>query len=202
MRTHITETTVYTFSELSEQAQNYAIEKQSQYQSELFDADNCKYDIKILFSLFGLDVAHIYYTGFWSQGDGACFEGSYKFKKGGLQALKDYAPRDRELHDLVAQLNKLSRDNFYRMAFTTKQRGHYYHENSMNVECDRNDIEYYNEVTVVNEDAIHELIKELARYIYKRIYDEYEYATSYETCKLYLLDSDYEYTVDGAVFHE
>ena len=55
MRTHITETTVYTFSELSEQAQNYAIEKQSQYQSELFDADNyLKYDIKILFGLFGL----------------------------------------------------------------------------------------------------------------------------------------------------
>lgn len=200
MRTHTTETIVYSFEELSEQAQDYAIEKESQSQSECFDADWIECDIIEVFSLFGLDIDHVYYSGFWSQGDGACFEGSYRFKKGGLQALKDYAPRDKELHDLVGQLNKLSRDNFYRMSFNTTHRGNYYHENSMNIECDRSDMERYNEIAVVNEDAIHEVVRDLAHYIYKRIRDAYEDCTSYETCKEYLLNSDNEYTVDGEYF--
>lgn len=200
MRTHITEVTLYSFEELSEQAQNYAIEKESQAQSELFDAsDYIIDDIKTLFELFGLNIDRIYYSGFWSQGDGACFEGSYRFKKGGLQALKDYAPRDIELHDLVRQLNRLSRDNFYRMSFNTVHRGHYYHENSMNIECDRSDIERYNEITVVNEDDIHEVIKDLARYIYKCIRYEYESVTSYEVCKEHLQYIDCEYTVEGCI---
>jgi hypothetical protein len=36
----------------------------------------------------------IYFSGFSSQGDGACFEGSYSYKKDCAKEIKEYAPQD------------------------------------------------------------------------------------------------------------
>src|SRR5512135_2350510 len=99
MRTETTTRTLYKFEELSEEAQQKALEKQAEFEGENFEPDFDWY--ANIAEAFGLDIRQtrktrmdnthfyaptIYYSGFWSQGDGACFEGSYSYKKGALKA--------------------------------------------------------------------------------------------------------------------
>jgi hypothetical protein len=70
----------------------------------------------------------IYFSGFWSQGDGACFEAYYRYRKAARQAIRRYAPLDRELHRIVDALTEIQRRNFYQLQVATSHRGRYYHE--------------------------------------------------------------------------
>ena len=81
----------------------------------------------------------IYYSGFWSQGDGACFEGSYEYAKGAAKAIRAHAPVDKELHRIADELQELQRANFYRLTATMRHRGRYYHSGCMDVDVAGND---------------------------------------------------------------
>ena len=77
----------------------------------------------------GIDVDNMYFSGFCSQGDGACFEG----RIGDLRLFLDkhYKPTD------YPTIRKLL-DSGGSVTFRCKHRGHYYHENcvSFDVDCD------------------------------------------------------------------
>lgn len=66
--------------------------------------------------LHGIKVDEIYFSGFYSQGDGACFEGSVYDWELFLQSIGYNNPA----------LIQLSTDNWHT---TVSHRGHYYHEN-------------------------------------------------------------------------
>jgi hypothetical protein len=66
--------------------------------------------------LHGIKVDEIYFSGFWSQGDGACFEGSVYDWDLFLQSI-GYTSK---------ALIQLASDNW---ATSVKHRGYYYHEN-------------------------------------------------------------------------
>ena len=57
----------------------------------------------------------IWFSGFWSQGDGACFEGRYAYAPRASLRIRDYAPRDTELHRIADALQALQRLNFYQL---------------------------------------------------------------------------------------
>lgn len=46
----------------------------------------------------------IWFSGFWSQGDGACFEGYWSHAKGAATRIRDYAPTDATLHGIADRL--------------------------------------------------------------------------------------------------
>jgi len=73
----------------------------------------------------GIKVDEIFFSGFWSQGDGACFEGSVYDWELFLQSIGYDNPA----------LIQLATDNW---STTVKHRGHYYHEN-----CTRFDHEWH-----------------------------------------------------------
>lgn len=72
------------------------------------------HDMKVV----GIDVDKMYFSGFWSQGDGACFEGSVKDWELMLQSIGYTDP----------VLVKFAQDNW---TFTSTQTGRYYHSNCM-----------------------------------------------------------------------
>ena len=93
MRTETRTRTLYKLDELSSEAQQHALENQSRFESEDFDPEFVYDDAATIADLFGLDIRQtretrmngehyyaptIYYSGFSSQGDGACFEGRYE----------------------------------------------------------------------------------------------------------------------------
>ena len=136
----------------------------------------------------------IYYSGFWSQGDGACFEGRYEYKRGALKAVKDYAGQDQELHRIVKALQDVQRKNFYQLTARCIHSGHYYHSGCMSVDVERSDDK---EMTDDAEGTVKECLRDFADWIYKQLEQEYDYRTGEEACREAIEANDYEFTEKG-----
>lgn len=203
MRTHTQ--TVYKFSELDGGVQTMLIEKQQQAAAEWFDGKEAVYeDAANIAALFGLeiDTRSIYYSGFCCQGDGACFEGSYVYRKGAVRAVKQYAPTDTRLHAIVERLQRAQSRYFFGLTAMCKHSGHYYHSGCMQVDVETGNDNVVNVNQSKWSDAENEVTKALrqfADWIYNQLERAYDWETSEEQAQEYLLDSDDEYTADGTI---
>lgn len=209
MRTETRTRTLYKFSELSPEAQQHALEEHSRFESEDFDSEYIFDDAATIADLFGLDLdtrytplmngstrpePTMYYSGFSSQGDGACFEGRYKYKRGALKDVKGHAGRDKELHRIVKALQEIQRKNFYQLTARCKHSGHYYHSGCMSVDVERQDEK---EMTDDAEETVKECLRDFADWIYKQLEAEYDYRTGEESCREEIEANDYEFTEKG-----
>ena len=205
------EKTVYKFNELSETAKEKAIENYRISNDDFeFRSGDIIYDCADIAELFGLDIRQtakvngkrekiytptVYYSGFCSQGDGACFDGCYSYsKKGALKAVKAYAPNDTELHGIVKNLQDIQKRYFYGLRANTAHRGRYYHEHCMEI-----DVEHIDGIDIpesVQEDLA-ECLRDFARWIYKRLETEYEYINTDEYISEELEVMDCEFYDDG-----
>ena len=177
----------FSFDELSEQAQEKAWDHYMQ--GFEFYYDSVVDDAKTIAELFGLDIDKIYFSGFWSQGSGACFTGEYAYKKGALNAVKDYAPNDTELHGIVAALQAAQKPAFYKLrAECTTSRN-----NNLQVNLSHSDNDYFD--VQPYEDGIEQALDDFAGWIYSNLEREYEYQTSKEVISDFF--SDYEYLFDA-----
>lgn len=188
------EINIYTFEELTneakEAARNWYREVSS---SDTFWSEYVINDAKSIAALMGIDIDQVYWSGFWSQGDGASFTGSYTYKKGAVKAVKSYAPQDQGLHRIAQELQDIQRPNFYRLMASISQRGHYQHENTMYVSVDR-DGDYASDETT---DQLLDIFRQYAQWIYSRLEAEYEYQNSDEVIDEALIANEYEFTTDG-----
>lgn len=194
----IMQTPVYTFDELSDQAKEKA---RDWWREGALDYDWWEFvcaDAKNVAELFGLDIEHIYFSGFASQGDGACFEGGYRYKKGALAAVKAYAPQDTDLHDIVKALQAAQRKAFYKLGATTKHRGHYYHSGCMSVDVCHLDDRWRGIGSA--EDDIAQSMRDFADWIYKQLEEAYNFETSDEIVDEHIAVNGYTFTEDGKRF--
>ena len=115
----IIETTVYRLDELSDAAKEKA---RAWYRQTGFDHDWFEFvydDFERICAIIGVDLKTvpvrlygggtrqkpcIWFSGFWSQGDGACFEGRYGYAKDAPRKIRDHAPKDGELHRIADAL--------------------------------------------------------------------------------------------------
>lgn len=202
--THVT----YSFEELSEEAQEKALEKYYDWNvNDDFWHECIIDDAKKIGKLVGIEIKNIYFSGFSNQGDGACFEGYYEYKNGGLKALKEYAPQDKKLHRIAENLEELQRKNFYRLSASVKHSGHYYHEHCTRIEVyyedyddDAANPEYWYYRDNKPDEALKDILRDFMRWIYKRLESEYDYLTSEENLREYFSDSDYiEFDENGTI---
>jgi hypothetical protein len=153
----------------------------------------------------GIHVNRIYFSGFWSQGDGACFEGG--FCSSGVYLdhhHKDQYPMIRKLMDVGGYIGT-----------DCKHSGHYYHEHCTSfstdhdtfyrtVECptefheqivDSWDRQLEDEVEAFEKDVI-EQWRTYMRDLYRKLEEEYDYQTSdeavWDTIEANELDEDEE----------
>jgi len=159
----------------------------------------------------GIYVNRIYFSGFWSQGDGACFEGG--FCSSGVYLdhhHKDQYPMIRKLMDVGGYIGT-----------DCKHSGHYYHEHCTSfstdhdtfyrtVECptefqeqiaDAWDRELEDEVEAFEKDVI-EQWRTYMRDLYRKLEAEYDHLTSdevvWEAIVANELDEDDEELEDAA----
>lgn len=193
----IIETKAYQLHELSSEAQEKAIENVRNHEGYPYHGwwGFVYEDVKTIASLFGLEIDEIYFSGFSSQGDGACFEGYYSYKAGGLKAVEEYAPTDLELYGIVKGLQDVQRRYFYGLTAVTKHRGYYYHSGCMAVSVYQNAGMDYANIDVERE--ITDLLRQFADWIYSQLEAEYDYRMSDEAVRATIEDNGYEFDEEG-----
>ena len=141
----------------------------------------------------------IWFKGFWSQGDGACFESRYSYRKGAPRRIREYAPQDAELHRIADALQAVQRRNFYELCADLSHRGRYYHEYCMAISVER-DSPTYQDMTVDAEGLLIEALRDLARWLYRQLEREYDYLTSDEGVDGAIVANRYTFTEAGRRF--
>jgi len=195
MRIVKTETKVYKYEELSDDAKQTALEKLSDINVDhewWYDYE----DKKEIAKLMGIDIDNIYFSGFSSQGDGACFEGNYEYKKNSIKAVIDYAPQDVELHRIVKALQAVQKTAFYGITASVKHSGHYYHKYCTDISVDMPENIGQAKFSEI-EDATIELLRDYMDWIYRQLQSEYDYQTSEEAILETIEANEYEFTEDG-----
>lgn len=208
-RTMTIEKTVFKFDELDDSAKEKALNYFRESACDDSYWHECIYeDCATIFDILGITSQRavklmngtsryepdISFSGFWSQGDGASFEGSYYFKAGCSKAIRQHAPLDKELHAIADGLTAIARRYFYSLSASLDRRSHHYsHENtiSIDVESERR------EVTPEDSDSVAELMRDLMRWIYSYLEKEYEYQTSDETLRENIIANDYDFDESG-----
>jgi len=210
----VIETIVYRLDELSEAAKGKA---RGWYRDGGFDYDwyDAVYeDFQQIAETFGIrfktrtvrlmgggtrQAPRIFFSGFWSQGDGASFECHYAYRKNAMAEIRSYAPQDTELHDIADTLQAIQRRNFYQLRAEATHRGHYYHEYCMAISVNR-DSPTYQDMTADAEDIITEALRDLARWLYHQLEREYDYLTSDEAVDETIIANEYTFTEAGRRF--
>lgn len=210
----IIETTVYQIAELSDQARERA---RQWYRQGGFDYEWWDFvydDFERICGIFGIELhtqpvrlhgggtrrkACIWFSGFWSQGDGACFEGDYSYAKGSCAAIRAYAPLDEELHRIADTLARIQRRNFFQLGARATHRGRYYHAYCMAVSIER-DSPVAQEMTADAEDVVTAALRDLAGWLYRRLEDEFDGLNSDDAVDEAIAANEYSFTAEGKRF--
>lgn len=210
----IIETTVYRLNELSGHAKDKA---RAWYREGGFDYawyDAVYEDFLRIAEILGLNLKTrtvrligggtrqepcIWFRGFWSQGDGACFETFYAYRKGAPRRIREYAPQDTELHRIANALQAVQQHNFYQLRAEATHRGHYCHEYCMAISVER-DSPSWQDMTADAEDTVSEALRDLARWLYRQLEREYDYLSSDEVVDETIIANGYTFTEAGQRF--
>jgi hypothetical protein len=130
-------------------------------------------DAKTVAALMGWNLDDVYFSGFWSQGDGACFTGGMGYAKGCAKAVTEYAPLDAEIQRIAAAWQELQRRNFYKLEAGLKHTGRYNHEFSVSYRW------YAGGYDAGDSDEGEELARDFMRWIYRNLEREYEYQSAW-----------------------
>lgn len=213
MRTETIQLTLYKFEELSDQAKEKARDWYREGDDFQFDAEVVYNDASTIGKLMGIDLdtkpvklmggktRHdpcIFYSGFWNQGDGACFEGTYRYQKGAVKAVANHTCNsDPELIRIAQGLQDVQKRHFYKLRARTTHRGHYYHSGCMSVEVYHYDDQYRDIGDA--EDEITQLLRDFADWIYEQLEEAYEYRMSDEAVDAGILANEYEFDENGEI---
>lgn len=137
----------------------------------------------------------IWFSGFSSQGDGACFEGSYRYASRAPDAIKAYAPQDAELLRIAEGLRSVQLRYSYRLVATCKHLGHYSHSGCMSVQVEDRDNRYRE--LGDDEDTIVQLLRDFADWIYDQLEKEHDYQTEDAQIEESLRANEYEFDEEG-----
>ena len=133
----------------------------------------------------------IYFSGFYHQGSGSSFCGTYGYAKGAVAKIKKYAPQDEELHRIAQGLQDVQRRHFYRLtADITSARDHY-----IRVEVEDSENRYRDIGDA--EDDVRGLMNDFNDWMFKCLQDEYEYLTSDEAVEESIVANEYEFDEYG-----
>lgn len=218
--------TLYTFDELTEKAK----EKAREWYRSASQHDNwwefCIDDAVRMAEILGIEIAYrhydsrvpgksgwkepkVWFSGFWSQGDGACWEGSYRYAAGALKKLNSEAPAfykdeagikqpnpsNAELHRIAKVLQDVQKRHFYQLEAESTHSGRYNHSGCMRVEVHHRE-DHYRDLGD-DEEVVIEALRDFADWIYRRLEEEYNWLNSDEQVDESIRCNEYTFDEDG-----
>lgn len=194
----VIETKVFKYEELSDKAKEKARDWYRSLNTDNYFAEPVIEDAEQVAEMLGIEFARckgskepaVYWRGFWSQGDGASFEGTYRYAKGAAKKVREHCPEDTELHGIADRLQKLQSRIFYQGRFEIRARGYYQHSGTMQVEwhdpCPDE----------IGDDILQEL-RYFADWIYGKLEEAYEWENSDEVVAENIIANEYEFDEEG-----
>lgn len=193
------EKTVYSFNELSDKAKDTARDwyRESGLDYEWYDGSY--EDFERVARILGITIdtirdgktLAIYWSGFSSQGDGACFKGSWVYKLDAQEAIRDYAPTDTDLHFIADALREGNRLN----ARVSHRDSHYSHAHSVSIDvCDD---ETGDDAPELNAIAVRDALRDFMNWMYRQLEKEYEYLMSDEAIDETIEANEWEFDENG-----
>ena len=180
MSTITTETQAYTIHELSDKAKERA-HCQWLENFEFCGAEYIIEDAKKIAALMGWEIEKVFYSGFCSQGDGACFEGIMRYANGCYKNVVAYAPEDTELHRIAKEWQDIQKRAFYALSAKVTQSGHYMPSGCTSFDCTDTRTQWGYVENGEIEQSIIQIGRDFMDWIYKQIESAYDYETSLES---------------------
>jgi hypothetical protein len=204
---HVLTRRAYHFDELSPAAKERARDWWRALENQDFDTEYVIDDAQRMGAILGieLDTKPVKLMGggtrydpvvYWSQGDGACFEGRYRYAKGASKAIRAEAPKDTELHRIADALQRAQRKAFYRLEARCQHRGHYCHSGCMSVDVSDADDDYRT-LPDGAEDAITDALRDFANWIYRQLEQEYEWRMADDQVDDAITANEYDFDERG-----
>lgn len=201
----------YSFGELSDSAKNRA---RDWYRSGAFEdsfwSESTMDEAQEQGELLGINFRMrgnrqtepcIYWSGFSSQGDGACFEGTWYASEVKASKVADGwgdDPATTEIKRIASELASVA-ERFPNARASVTHRDRYCHEHSVSF-----DIELSDESEDLSDEAqdsareqITEALRDFMRWIYRQLEKEFEYVNSDEAVDESIIANDYDFTEDG-----
>ena len=144
----------------------------------------------------------IQFSGFWSQGDGASFNGVFRGELDMVEKIKEYAPLDTDLHNIAACLfvDFVQPYNATcRVDITTS--GRYSHSHTMRFEFNEYETsegEWEPMEDRGREEVVENNLRWLADWLYRRLEKEHDWLTSDEVAAENIIANDYEFDEYGS----
>lgn len=195
----------FTFDELNDKAKAAARDwwregmrmDSTWYESTFEDAAQCA-------AILGIQIDEndktgapvIYFSGFWSQGDGACFEGNYINAPDAPKLIRQHAPQDATLHKIADDLAAVQAKHGGRLFARMSHAGRYSHSGSMSVDAP----EWLEDAEADAE--LLRLMRAFADWIYSQLEKEWDYQNADAQADDAIRANEYEFTADGKRFTE
>ena len=174
-------TMVYSFNELSEAAQERALNAFRDINVEFNWWEGSYYTIRAAGNLLGLDIDRIHFDAYLY----CIFDANYEYARGAVKAVKAEFPYATDLHEVARKLQALQRRHFYSLSCAVTE------GRSMNrYECFRFGEDYECE-------ELGDIIDDFAHWAQILLRDEYKYLTSDEAVKETIEANGYEFTEGG-----
>ena len=195
----IIQETVYTIDELKEQfpeVYKKAIEKNQDINTDFEWYDFIEADYIEQLEKIGFYDIEIQFSGFWSQGDGACFSGNWYKDRVDLSKVdieEIYSDSIKNLYGTLVEITNSCSDG----SFCITTSGRYCHENTMSI-----DGEFYDEsgeFIYMDDDRILSECKCIAREIYRSLEEDYTYLTSEPSILETLQCNEYYFDLNGTI---
>lgn len=183
-------TPVYNFDDLDDNAK----EKARDWFREATASDNdfavfINEDAKTVFGYCGFKIEDISWSGFWSQGDGASFTGSWTASDVNAKKLREYAPKDKELHRIADICENIAERNPEASASISRNSHQYSHKFTVSLDAD--------DMNGSDEDDLQEAARDAMDWIYRTLEKEYEYQNADAQIDDTIRANEYTFTAEG-----
>jgi len=209
------EVKVYQFDELSDSAKEKARNWYRQGTiGDNFYSESVIEDLLQIAPLLGIDIAlhlvqlgkgksrqepSIWWSGFSTQGDGACFEGTWRASGVQPGKLKEFAPRDEELHRVATEIEKVAAAD-PTMTTSLVHRDRYYHKYSVDIDSKTESEEMPEADFLANHETAKEALRDLMQWLYDSLEREYDTTQADEQVDESIRCNEYEFDEDGDRF--
>ena len=171
----------YKFDELSEEAQERALNDLRWVNVDGDWYEDVYYTIRAAGELLGLDIGDIYFDTYLY----CTFDASYEYARGAAKAIQAEFPRATDLHDVARKLQDLQKRHFYSLSCAVRE------ARDMNrYSCFRFGEDY-------ECSDLGDIIDDFAHWARVLLRDESEYLTSDEAVKEMIEANEYEFDEGG-----